>query len=202
MKTNFQFSSVQIVGKMGCTKSKLDDKVCLKDETTAMHIAYINKNGLQKYYDVMGVEGGSNHNSFDDNSSNFNLGLINIEQKSESDVENINTGLTAREWVELAIVLIIALGAIRIIYKCCMKRRKKSQMKKKMTLKEVMQSVTVPNKEMIVKTVTQQVPEKEINPLPPQNNTERQIVPFVHEKTLPVNVNVSRLPLFPTLYYS
>ena len=187
---------------MGCTKSKLDDKVCLKDKTTAMHIAYINKNGLQKYYDVMGVEGGSNHNSFDDNSSNFNLGLINIEQKSKSDVENINTGLTAREWVELAIVLIIALGAIRIIYKCCMKRRKKSQMKKKMTLKEVMQSVTVPNKEMIVKTVTQQVPEKEINPLPPQNNTERQIVPFVHEKTLPVNVNVSRLPLFPTLYYS
>ena len=187
---------------MGCTKSKLDEKVCLKDETTAMHIAYINKNGLQKYYDVMGVEGGSNHNPFEDNLSNLNLGLINIEQKSESDVENINTGLTAREWVELAIVLIIALGAIRIIYKCCMKRRKKSQMKKKMTLKEVMQSVTVPNKEMIVKTVTQQVPEKDINPLPPQNNTERQIVPFVHEKTLPVNVNVSRLPLFPTLYYS
>ena len=187
---------------MGCTKSKLDDKVCLKDENTIMHVAYINKNGLQKYYEVMGVEDVSNHNSFDDNSSNFNLGLINIEQKSESDVENINTGLTAREWVELAIVLIIALGAIRIIYKCCMKRRKKSQMKKKKTLKEVMQSVTVPNQEMIVKTVTQQVPEKDINPLPPQNNTERQIVPFVHEKTLPVNVNVSRLPLFPTSYYS
>ena len=83
-----------------------------------------------------------------------------------------------------------------------MKRRKKSQMKKKKTLKEVMQSVTVPNKEMIVKTVTKQVPEKDINPLPPQNNTERQIVPFVHKKTLPVNVHVSRSPLFPTSYYS
>ena len=201
MKTNFQFSSVQIVGKMGCTKSKLDDKVCLKDETTAMHIAYINKNGLQKYYDVMGVEGGSNHNSFDDNSSNFNLGLINIEQKSESDVENINTGLTAREWVELAIVLIIALGAIRIIYKFCMQRRKKSQIKKKKTLKEVMQSVTVPNQEMLIKTVTQ-VPAKDLNLVPQQDNTERQIVPFVHEKPMLVNVNVSRLPLFPTSYYS
>ena len=121
---------------MGCTKSKLDDKVCLKDETTAMHVAYINKNGLQKYYEVMGVEDVSNHNSFEDNSSNLNLGLINIEQKSKSDVENINTGLTVREWVELAIVLIIALGAIRIIYNYCMRRRKKSQMKKK-TLKKV-----------------------------------------------------------------
>ena len=187
---------------MGCTKSKLDEKVCLKDETTAMHIAYINKNGLQKYYEVMGVEGGSNHNSFEDNSSNLNLGLINIEQKSESDVENINTGLTVREWVELAIVLIIALGAIRIIYKFCMRRKKKSQMKKKKKLKEVMQSVTIPNQEMLVKTVTQQIPTKDVNQVPPQDNTERQIVPFVQEKTVPVNVNVSRLPLFPTSYYT
>ena len=93
---------------MGCTKSKLDDKVCLKDETTAMHVAYINKNGLQKYYEVMGVEDVSNHNSFEDNSSNLNLDLINIEQKSKSDIENINIGLTVREWVELAIVLIIS----------------------------------------------------------------------------------------------
>ena len=92
MKTNFKFSSVQILGKMGCTKSKLDEKVCLKDETTTMHIAFFKQNGIQKYYEVMGVEGGSNHNSFEDHSSNLNLGLINIEQKSESDVENINTG--------------------------------------------------------------------------------------------------------------
>ena len=148
---------------MGCTKSKLDEKVCLKEETTAMHIAYINKEGIQKYYETMGVEGGSNHNSFEDHSSNLNLGLINIEQKSESDVENLNTGLTVREWVELAVVLIIALGAIRIIYKCCMKRRKKTQMKKKKTLKEVMQSVTVPSQEMLVKTV-KQVPAKETIP--------------------------------------
>ena len=187
---------------MGCTKSKLDDKVCLKDETTAMHVAYINKNGLQKYYEVMGVEDVSNHNEFEDNSNNLILGLINIESKSESDIENINTGLTAGEYVELAVVLIIALSAIRIIYKFCMKRRKKSQMKKKNTLKEVMRSVMVPNQEMLVKTVTQQIPTKDVNPVPPQDNTERQIVPFVQEKTVPVNVNVSRLPLFPTSYYT
>ena len=83
-----------------------------------------------------------------------------------------------------------------------MKRRAKSQMKKKNTLKEVMRSVTVPNQEMLVKTVTQQIPSKDVNPVPPQDNIERQIVPFGQEKTVPVNVNVSRLPLFPTSYYT
>ena len=101
---------------MGCTKSKLDDNVCLKDKNTAMHVAYINKNGLENYYKAMGVEDVSNHNTFKDNSSNLNLGLINIESKSKSDTENINSGLTTREYIELAVVLIIALSAI-IIYK-------------------------------------------------------------------------------------
>ena len=82
-----------------------------------------------------------------------------------------------------------------------MQRRKKSQIKKKKTLKEVMQSVMAPNQEMLIKTVTQ-VPTKDLNPVPQQDNTERQLVPFVHEKPMPVNVNVSRLPLFPTSYYS
>ena len=157
---------------------------------------------MQKYYQTMGVEGESEHNSFEDHSSNLNLGLINIEQKSETDVENFNSGLTIREWIELAVVLIIALGAIRIIYKCCKKKRKKTQMKKKKTLNEVMQSVTAPNQEMLVKTVTQQMPAKDTIPIPSQENTQTQIVPFVHEKAVPVNVNVSRLPLFPTSYYS
>ena len=186
---------------MGCMKSKLDEKVCLRDETTSMHIAYINKHGLQKYYETMGVEGEEQHNSYEDNSNNLNLGLINIEQKSETDVENINTGLTVREWVEIAILLIIAIGIIRVIYKFCMQRKKKSQIKKKKTLKEVMQSVTAPNQEMLIKTVTQ-VPAKEFNTVPQQENNEKQVVPYVHEKPMPVSVNVSRLPLFPSSYYS
>ena len=148
------------------------------------------------------MEDVSNHNTFKDNSSNLNLGLINIESKSENDTENINSGLTTREYIELAVVLIIALSAIRIIYKYFMKRRAKSQMKKKNTLKEVMRLVTVPNQEMLIKTVTQQIPTKDVNPVPPQDNTERQIVPFVQEKTLSVNVNVSLLLLFPTSYYT
>ena len=145
---------------MGCTKSKLDDNVCLKDENTAMHVAYINKNGLENYYKAMGVEDVSNHNTFKDNSSNLNLGLINIESKSKNDTENINSSLTAREYIEIAVVLIIALSAIRIIYKFCMKRRAKSQMKKKNTLKEVMRSVTVPNREMFMKTVRRRSQQK------------------------------------------
>ena len=165
-----------------------------------MHVAYINKHGLEKYYQTMGIEPEEQHNSYEDNSKNLNLGLINIEQKSETDVENINTGLTVREWVEIAVLLIIAIGILRVIYKFCMQRRKKSQIKKKKTLKEVMQSVTAPNQEMLIKTVTQ-VPTKDLNPVPQQDNTERQILPFVHEKPMPVNVNVSRLPLFPTSYY-
>ena len=158
-------------------------------------------NTVWKVLSNNGIEPEEQHNSYEDNSKNLNLGLINIEQKSETDVENINTGLTVREWVEIAILLIIAIGIIRVIYKFCMQRRKKSQIKKKKTLKEVMQSVTAPNQEMLIKTVTQ-VPTKDLNPVPQQDNTERQIVPFVHEKPMPVNVNVSRLPLFPTSYYS
>ena len=49
---------------MGCTKSKLDNKVCLKDETTQMHFNFIKKNGLDEYYAVMGMESESSHNSF------------------------------------------------------------------------------------------------------------------------------------------
>ena len=186
---------------MGCTKSKIDPKVCEKDETHSMHVAYINKHGLEKYYQTMGIEPEEEHNSYEDNSKNLNLGLINIEQKSETDVENINTGLTVREWVEIAVLLIIAIGILRVIYKFCMQRRKKSQIKKKKTLKEVMQSVTAPNQEMLIKTVTQ-VPTKDLNPATQQDNNERQLVPFVHEKPMPVSVNVSRLPLFPSSYYS
>ena len=194
---------------MGCTKSKIDPKICERDETHSMHVAYIKKHGLEKYYQTMGIEQEEKHNSYEDNSKNLNLGLINIEEKSESDVENINIGLSTREWVEIAVLLIIVIGILRVIYKFCIKRRKKSQKKSQIKkkkelkeLKEVMQSVTAPNQEMLIKTVTQQVPSKEFNTVPQQESNEKQIVPYVHEKPMPVSVNVSRVPLFPSSYYS
>ena len=186
---------------MGCTKSKIDPKICERDETHSMHVEYMKKHGLEKCYQTLGIEPEEQHNSYEDNSKNLNLGLINIEQKSETDVENINLGLTVREWVEIAVLFIIAIGIMRVIYKFFMKRRKKSQIKKKTTLKEVMQSVTAPNQEMLIKMVTQ-VPAKEFNTVPQQENNEKQVVPYVHEKPMPVSVNVSCLPLFPSSYYS
>ena len=183
---------------MGCNRSKLNNNVCEKDETTAMHIDYINKEGIDKYYKIMEMESqGGEHNSFQDHSSNLNVGLINIEEKSETDVENYQSGFTIREWIELAVVLIIAIGALRVIYKCCVKRRKKRQLKKNKTLQEVVKSVAIPNREMLVKTVTQ-VPATESTP----DNKETQIVPYIPEKSLPVSVNVSRLPILPSSYYA
>merc|ERR1712082_396023 len=109
-------------------------------------------------------------------------------------------GLSTREWLEIGVLPIIILGILRIIYKICMKKKKKSEKKsqsrKKKVLKEVIESVNTPNQEMMLKTVTQ-VPAKITN----QENTEKQVVPYV-EKPMPVSVNVSRLPLFPSLYYS
>ena len=105
-------------------------------------------------------------------------------------------GLSVREWVEIGVLLIIIIGILRVIYKFCLKRKKKSekksQIRKKKALKEVMQSVTAPNQEMMLKTVTQ-VPAT----VPQQENNEKQVVPYV-EKPMPVSVNVSRLPLFPS----
>ena len=135
--------------------------------------------------------------------------MINIEEKSESDVENINMGLSVREWVEIGVLLIIIIGILRVIYKFCLKRKKKSekksQIKKKKALKEAMQSVTAPNQELMLKTVTQ-VPAT----ISHQENNDKQVVPYVEkqqvvpyvEKPMPVSVNVSRLPLFPSSYYS
>ena len=105
-----------------------------------------------------------------------------------------------REYIEIAVVLIIALSAVCIIYRFCMKRRAKSQMKNKNSLKEMMKSVTVPNPEMFVKTVTQQIPIKEISQVPQEEYIERQIVPVSQQKTIPVKV--SRMPIFPTSYYN
>ena len=194
---------------MGCSKSKIEPKICQRDETHSMHVEYIRNHGLDQYYKTLGVEKEEQRNSYEDNSKNLNLGLINIEEKNESDVENINMGLSVREWLEIGVLLIIILGILRIIYKFCMKKKKKSekksQIRKKTALKEVIQSVNTPNQEMMLKTVTQ-VPAT----ITHQDNNDKQVVPYVEkqqvvpyvEKPMPVSVNVSRLPLFPSSYYS
>ena len=66
---------------MGCIKSKIDPKICQRDETHSMHVDFIKKHGLQKYYQTLGIEPEEQRNSYEDNSKNLNLGLINIEKK-------------------------------------------------------------------------------------------------------------------------
>ena len=73
---------------MGYTCSKLNKDICEKDETTKMHIDFIKQNGLDAYYAIMGVENNKTHNSFDENSSNVNLGLFNIETKNETETQD------------------------------------------------------------------------------------------------------------------
>ena len=82
---------------MGCTRSKLNKDICLKDETTKMHMDFIKKNCLDAYYAIMGIESDKSHASFDDNSSNVNLGLFHIETKNETDMEVEDSGLSIRE---------------------------------------------------------------------------------------------------------
>ena len=72
---------------MGCTKSKLDDSVCLKDETEDMHKSFISQHGLANYYTTMGMPPtGPSGTEMTDKSKNFNIGLVTVEEKTS--VEN------------------------------------------------------------------------------------------------------------------
>ena len=149
------------------------------------------------------MENESSHNSFDNNSSNVNLGLINIESKNETDTEIQNRGLSVREYVEIAVVIIIALGAIRTIYRYFKQRRAKSALKKKNNLKDILVSATGPGQGMFVKTINQQIPMKEMSQNPQEENLERQLVPVNQQKSNQIlPVNVARMPLFPNSYYN
>ena len=70
---------------MGCTRSKLNKDICEKDETPEMHAQYIKEFGLDSFYAIMGIDNNKTHTKMDDHSSTVNLGLINMETKSETD---------------------------------------------------------------------------------------------------------------------
>ena len=169
-----------------------------------MHMDFIKKNGLDAYYAIMGIENDKSHNSFDDNSSNVNLGLFNIETKNETDIEIENLGLSIREYIEIAIAIIIALGAIRIIFRYLKKRRAKAAMKKKNNLKELVVSATGPGQGVFLKTFNQQLPMKQmIQNHQQEQNLDTQLVPINQQKNNQiVPVNMARMPLFPNSYYN
>ena len=206
---------------MGCTKSKLRPDICERDETSEMHADFIKREGLDSYYAVMGMEEkGETHNTYKDNSNNFNLGLINVEEKTEYDTENVNSGLTIREYIEIGIVVVVAVATIKAIYRCCAKFRKKKQIKKNKNIEEVVKSAVKPGTDVMMKTIA--IPTREttyesrelvnqylrsgiIESCPAENN-DRQLVPFSQEKTsqisVPVSINASRVPILPNSYYN
>ena len=170
---------------------------------TKMHIDFIKQNGLDAYYAIMGVENDKTHNSFDDNSSNVNLGLFNIETKNETDTEIENSGLSIREYIEIALAIIIVLGTIRLIFRYLKKSKAKAAMKKKNNLKELVVSATGPGQGVYLKNFNQQLPMKQIIQNPQQEqNLDTQLVPINLQKdNQMVPVNVARMPLFPNSYY-
>ena len=84
---------------MGCTQSKLNKDICEKDETPQMHANYIKEYGLDSYSALMGIENDKTLTKLDDHSSTVNLGLINMETKSETDTTYENSGLTLKEYI-------------------------------------------------------------------------------------------------------
>ena len=131
---------------MGCTKSKLSNDVCLKDETSELHTKYINEHGLQSYYKVMGMPpqgpSGSPGSETDNSSKNLNFGLVNIEEKTTVDNNNNFYGLSVSDILEVTIGFLLFLYICRIIYKRIMKRRKQARASKNLEMKEIVKSVT------------------------------------------------------------
>ena len=127
---------------MGCNKSKLDDKVCLRDETTKMHQDFIKKNGLDAYYAIMGVpkeviQPGSG--GIEDKSQTYNVGLLNYESKEETtNNSTIDFDFNWKVLVELTIGFLIVVYILKRLHRHCKSKKQKANRKKSIEMKELM----------------------------------------------------------------
>ena len=133
---------------MGCTRSKLNKDICEKDETPEMHANYIKEYGLNSYYALMGIDNNKTHTKLDDHSFTVNLGLINIETKSETDTMYESNSLTTRKYIEMALAILILLGAVRTIFRYLKKKKAKAAKKKKTQLKDLVVEAAGPTQGM------------------------------------------------------
>ena len=78
----------------------------------------------------MGIENDKTLTKLDDHSSTVNLGLINMETKSETDTTYENSGLTVKEYIEIGLAILIVIGAARAIFRYLKKKKTKSANKK------------------------------------------------------------------------
>merc|ERR1712081_7860 len=123
-----------------------------------MHASYIKQYRLNSYYTLMFVDHDKTHTKMDDHSSTVNLGLINMESKSETDTTYENSGLTAKEYIEIALAILIVLGAARIIFRYLKKKKTKAAKKKKNQLKDLVVEATGTTQGMIIKPFKQMLP--------------------------------------------
>ena len=122
---------------MGCTRSKLDSNVCLKDETQEMHQSYIDKNGLSSYYTTMGMSAPQKGTEMEDKSENLNIGLINVEEKNST--SNEFYGFRPSDILEICLGIFFILYISKLVYKHIRKRKRAARTNKNMELKELVQ---------------------------------------------------------------
>ena len=100
-------------------------------------------------------------------------------------------------------LIIIALGAIRTIYRFFKQRRAKAALKKKKNLKGLVVSAIGPGQGVFLKTINQQIPMKEMSQNPQEENLERQLVPVNQQKSNQIlPVNIAQMPLSPNSSYN
>ena len=99
----------------------------------------------------MGIENDKTHTKLDDHSSTVNLGLINMDTKSEKDTTYENSGLTAKEYIEIGLAILIIIRAARVIFRYLKKKKTKASNKKKNHLKELVVEATGPTPGIILK---------------------------------------------------
>ena len=106
----------------------------------------------------MGIEHDETGTKLDDHSSTVNLGLINMESKSETDTRCKYSRLTVKKYIEIGVAILIVIGAARAIYRYLKKKKTKSSNKKKNQLKEIVVEATGSTQGMVLKQFKQTMP--------------------------------------------
>ena len=86
---------------------------------------------------IVGFNTGDSAHTMDDHPSTYNVGLVNFDNKSETETENEFIGLSFKEYLEIAVAILIIIYAARRLMRHFIKKKKKSSAKKKTELKEL-----------------------------------------------------------------
>ena len=141
---------------MGCEISKLDKDVCKHSETAKTHVNYIKKHGMKKYNEIMELDGrmpydnieeyqqGLVDKSIDNHSKSYNLGLVNLENSSESETTtaNIYANMTWKQILELVVCCMILIYLIVKIKQFIKKRKNKKTISKSVKMSELVKNAT------------------------------------------------------------